>query len=164
MNKKLLLLFYRYPAERGEMNSFGQHLFYSVLSYHFEVKGLTFSNRDYSDKNITEVKLKSSNFKKIINLIFKLCSTQLTHYFSEEFLKEYKKIIKAFNPDYIYVEHALMMQFSVRFRNDAKIIFFNDESSIYIHDKSLRNILIEKLRNIRLHKFEKKRVKFRIQF
>lgn len=130
MNKKLLLIFYRYPAERGEMAYFGQHLFYSILSNHFEVKGLTFSNRNYSDENITEVKLQSSNFKKIINLIFKLRSTRLTHYFSKEFLKEYKKIIKDFNPDYIYVDHTFMMQYPIRFITNVKIIFFNYESSI----------------------------------
>jgi len=156
MKKKLLLLFYRYPAERGEMASFGQHLFYSVLSNHFEAKGLTFSNRDYSDENMTEVKLQNNNIRKIINLIFKLRSSRLTHYFSKEFLKEYKKIIKDFNPDCVYVDHTFMMQYPIRFMTNIKLILFNEESSIYINDKNLRNNLIEKIRNIRLHKFEKK--------
>jgi len=78
----------------------------------------------------------------------------LTHYQSQKFYFLLIKILNSFQPDVIYVEHLLMMQYVVNLKTNVKVVFFNDESNLYVDENNLRGSNYQNIRNIGLAKFE----------
>ena len=83
--KKILFLFYRSPIDNKTSSNKRQNLIYSTLKKNYEAKILTFGNKDELTENQQVVRLKKSNFTKIINFLLRLQSPRLTHYKSEKF-------------------------------------------------------------------------------
>ncbi|MCW8961178.1 MAG: hypothetical protein OQK29_06410, partial [Ignavibacteriaceae bacterium] len=152
--KKILFLFYRSPLNFETSNDKRQFITYSALKEKYEVKILTFGELDVHNDQVDIVEFKRSSLKKIFNFLIKLQSPRLTHYQSQKFYGLLIKILNSFQPDVIYVEHLLMMQYVVKLRTNAKIIFFNDESNLYVEENNLRGNFYQKIRNIGLAKLE----------
>ncbi len=152
--KKILFLFYRTPLNERFSTNRRQYFIYSSLDKKYETKILTFGNKNVEIKNQHIIALKNSSLRKIFNFIFKLQSPRITHYKSKEFKEALDKKLKIFQPDFIYVEHLLMMQYLLNIKTSAKIIFFNDESNSFLAENNLRGSIYEKLRNIRLSKMD----------
>ena len=152
--KKILFLFYRSPLDFKTSNDQRQNLIYSTLKDNFEVKILTFGNKNLQSEEQDVVLLRKSNTEKLFKFLFRLQSPRLTHYLSQEFKKLFEELLINFKPDYIYVEHLLMMQYVMNTKTNSKIIFFNDESNLYIKEKNLRGSFYQKLRNSGLAKLE----------
>ena len=136
-NKKILFLFYRSPLNFEKSNDKRQFIIYSALKEQNEIKILTFGEVDVHNDEEDVVELKHPALKKIFNLLIKLQSPRLTHYKSQKFYGLLIKILNSFQPDVIYVEHLLMMQYVVKLKTNAKIIFFNDESNLYVDENNL---------------------------
>ena len=145
--KKILFLFYRSPHNHQLSNDQRQSLIYSTLKDNFKVKILTFGNQNLQSEEQDVVLLRKSNTEKIFKFLFRLQSPRLTHYFSQEFKNLFEELLVNFKPDFIYVEHLLMMQYVMNITINSKIIFFNDESNLYIKEKNLRGSFYQKLRN-----------------
>ena len=145
--KKILFLFYRSPHNHQLSNDQRQNLIYSTLKDNFKVKILTFGNQNLQSEEQDVVLLRKSNTEKIFKFLFRLQSPRLTHYFSQEFKNLFEELLVNFKPDFIYVEHLLMMQYVMNITINSKIIFFNDESNLYIKEKNLRGSFYQKLRN-----------------
>ena len=158
-NKKILFLFYRSPLNFEKSNDKRQFIIYSALKEQNEIKILTFGEVDVHNDEEDVVELKHPALKKIFNLLIKLQSPRLTHYKSQKFYGLLIKILNSFQPDVIYVEHLLMMQYVVKLKTNAKIIFFNDESNLYVDENNLRGNSYQKIRNIGLAKLELKACK-----
>jgi len=152
--KKILFLFYRSPLDFKTSNDQRQNLIYSTLKDNFKVKILTFGNQNLKSEELNVVLLRKSNIEKLFKFLFRIQSPRLTHYFSQEFKKLFEELLINFKPDFIYVEHLLMMQYVINLKTDSKIIFFNDESNLYIKEKNLRGNFYQKLRNTGLAKLE----------
>ena len=157
--KKILFLFYRSPLNFEKSNDKRQFIIYSALKEQNEIKILTFGEVDVHNDEEDVVELKHPALKKIFNLLIKLQSPRLTHYKSQKFYGLLIKILNSFQPDVIYVEHLLMMQYVVKLKTNAKIIFFNDESNLYVDENNLRGNSYQKIRNIGLAKLELKACK-----
>ena len=152
--KRILFLFYRSPFNSEIENNKRQELIYSTVKNICQAKILTFGSSYFSDDEQTIIPLKSSIVKKVARFLFLLKSARLTHYFSKIFNSALIKTIESFKPNYIYVEHLLMMQYVLNLTTQAKIIFFNDESNLYVQEKNLRGNVYQKLRNMGLAKFD----------
>jgi len=154
-NKKILFLFYRSPLENSSSNNRRQYLIYSTLKkISNETIILTFGDSDSSDEEQIIVARKISNLKKIINFLLLYRSPRLSHYYSKNFKKSFEETITKFKPDYIYIEHLLMMQYVINLKTIAKIIFYNDESNMFIDENRLRGNFFQVLRNINLAKID----------
>lgn len=157
--KKLLALHYRQPFKNGRSNSFGQHYFHQVFKEIYEVKGLAFGEKSEQLDNIAMVPLHSSSIKKIVKFVFGMKSVRLTHFESNNFSKAFYKEIEEYNPDIIYVEHIVMMQYLIGFKTKAKVILFDDDSFLYSKENKLEGSFYQRIRNYGLSKFEKKALK-----
>ena len=152
--KKILFLFYRTPFNCVGSNDRRQYLIFSTLSEKFDTKILAFGEvNQHSDKQQI-IWLKNFKLKKIINFLLKLQSPRITHYYSKEFNESLVENLKTYQPDLIYVEHLLMMQYVLNIETSAKIIFFNDESNLFVDAKKLRNNLYERIRNFGLARMD----------
>ena len=152
--KKLLALHYRPPFRNGRSNSFGQYYFHEIFNKNFEVRGLSFGEQGENLNNFHIIPLESSSFKKIENFIFKLESVRLTHFNSAKFRKILLEQLSQFDPDIIYVEHIVMMQYLVDIKTKAKVILFDDDSFLYAKENNLEGSIYQKIRNIGLADFE----------
>ena len=152
--KKILFLFYRSPLNFEKSNDKRQFIIYSALKEQNEVKILTFGEVDEHNDEEDVVELKHPALKKIFNFLIKLQSPRLTHYQSQKFYFLLIKILNSFQPDVIYVEHLLMMQYVVNLKTNVKVVFFNDESNLYVDENNLRGSNYQNIRNIGLAKFE----------
>jgi len=152
--RKILFLFYRSPLSYNISNDKRQHFIYLTLKEHYDVKILTLGYQDSHTEEQDVVKLKKSNLKKIFNFLIKLQSPRLTHFRSEKFKNLFKETLISYKPNFIYVEHLLMMQYVLNLATIAKIIFFNDESNLYVQENYLRGNFYQKLRNVGLAKLD----------
>lgn len=152
--KKILFLFNRSPFLYEKRNDRHQFQIYSELKDHYETKILTFEN-DF-DNSFEQIAIKRDNNKylKILYFLLKAQSPRLTHFRSKKFDYTLSKLLESFKPDFIYVEHLLMMQYVVDKNLSGKIVFFNDESNLFIESKKIRGNFYQRLRNIGLSKFE----------
>ncbi|NWG27146.1 MAG: glycosyltransferase family 4 protein [Ignavibacteriaceae bacterium] len=155
LNKKILFLFPRTPLNYNTSNDKRQYLIYSTLNKKFETKILTFGEKDEVTGEQITVRLKNSNFKKIFYFISRLKSSRLTHYQSEKFKYQLQKILASYEPDIIYIEHLLLMQYILKLETNAKIVFYNDESNWFVDENNLRGNLYQSLRNIGLTSLER---------
>ena len=144
--KKILFVFSRSPFEYSSNRDRRQFFIYSVLKDYSDSKVLCFGDENFSLDHQTVVELKASKIKKIFYFILKLQSPRITHFKSKRFLEILVDIIESFNPDFIYVEHILMMQYFINITTKAEVILFNDESNLFIQDNNLRGNLFQKLR------------------
>lgn len=154
--KKVLFVNYRYPSPKGEMCSFGQHFFLQALDG-FEVRGICFGKTSGRLENFEIVRRSSNKLKKIINLFLGI-PPRITDTSSKKFQKRLIAIIDQFKPDFIYVEHVVMMHYFLKLHYNSKIVFFDDESVIYIEKFNLRRKIIERIKNFRLQVYEAKSI------
>jgi len=158
MKKKLLAIYYRPPLLGLPQNSFGQYYILKVLETIYEIRTLSF--QPPVDLNISGDYLRPefSRSKKLFNLFFKQRSPHLTHYFTNEMAQLYNEAIKEFEPDLIYVDNIVMMQYPVKYKTSSKIWFFDDDSRLFNNKIRPKNNFIEKIRNTGLEKFELKAI------
>ncbi|MGD8306545.1 MAG: glycosyltransferase [Ignavibacteria bacterium] len=156
MKKKLLALYYRPPELNLPQNSYGQYHILQAAKEVFETRILSFKSPLLVEQGKSYFVPNYSFNKKISNLIFKIRSSRLTHYFTEEMFKAHKDLLYNFKPDLLYVDNLVMMQYPLAFHPNSKILFYDDESQLFIKHKKLRNGFKEFIRNIRLADFEKK--------
>lgn len=158
MKKKLLAIYYRPPLLGLPQNSFGQYYILKVLETIYEIRTLSF--QPPVDLNISGDYLRPefSRSKKLFNLFFKQRSPHLTHYFTNEMAQLYNDAIKEFEPDLIYVDNIVMMQYPVKYKTSSKIWFFDDDSRLFNNKIRPKNNFIEKIRNTGLEKFELKAI------
>ena len=158
MKKKLLAIYYRPPLLGLPQNSFGQYYILKVLETIYEIRTLSF--QPPVDLNISGDYLRPefSRSKKLFNLFFKQRSPHLTHYFTNEMAQLYNNAIKEFEPDLIYVDNIVMMQYPIKYKTSSKIWFFDDDSRLFNNKIRPKNNFIEKIRNTGLEKFELKAI------
>ena len=158
MKKKLLAIYYRPPLLGLPQNSFGQYYILKVLETIYEIRTLSF--QPPVDLNISGDYLRPefSRSKKLFNLFFKQRSPHLTHYFTNEMAQLYNDAIKEFEPDLIYVDNIVMMQYPVKYKTSSQIWFFDDDSRLFNNKIRPKNNFIEKIRNTGLEKFELKAI------
>lgn len=153
--KKLLALHYRPPFKNGRSNSFGQYYFHQVFKGKYEVKGLAFGEKNEHLDDFKIIPLQRSSIKKIVKFVFGIKSVRLTHFDSNNFSKAFYEEIEEFNPDIIYIEHIVMMQYLIGFKTKAKVILFDDDSFLYSKKNQLEGNYYQRIRNYRLTEFEK---------
>lgn len=158
MKKKLLALYYRPPLLNLPQNSYGQYHILQSAEEFFEIRALSFNSPVCVVQDRTYYRPNDSMFFKLVNLVFKGRSPRLTHYWNLDFLNAYKKALKDFEPDILYVDNLLMMQYPLEFKPGSRIWFYNDESQLYIKGNGLRKNLFEKIKNFGLSRFEKKAI------
>lgn len=151
--KKVLCLFFREPQQDGYLNTYKYYVFSEFFKKNFNIQILSFEK--IQEHKVVFPKDSANTFGKICNLILGK-PIRLTHYWSDNFLEEYISILDIFNPDIIYVEHLVMMQYVLKKNNNAKIIFYDDESVLFQKSFGLINSLKEKIKNFRLSNFETK--------
>jgi len=154
MKKVAIFLHYRPPLQNGRSISYGQYYINKVFEQYFDIYGISFGYKTEKLSRYLIIPLKKNYFKKILLFIFLGKSPRLTHYSSILFRQELKKIINNYNPDYIYVEHVLMMQYLININSKAKIILFVDDSFLYSKKNSSIMSLSQRMRNIRLTNYE----------
>lgn len=157
--KKLLALHYRPPFKNGRSNSFGQYYFHQVFKEKYEVRGLAFGENNEHLDDFKIIPLQSSSIEKILKFIFGMKSVRLTHFESNNFSKAFYKEIEEFNPDIIYVEHVVMMQYLIGFKTKANVILFDDDSFLFSKKNKLEGSFYQRIRNYGLTEFEKKALK-----
>lgn len=156
MKKKLLALCYRPPELGYSHNSQGQYFILQSVQKFFITRILSFNPiANSKDSNSFFISI-FSKISKIFKLILFGRSPRLSHYWDENFFDSYKKILDEFKPDYLYIDHILMMQYALKLFPKSKILLYNEESQLYIKRYKLRNNLIELVKNFRLDDFEKK--------
>ncbi|MDP2364765.1 MAG: glycosyltransferase, partial [Ignavibacteria bacterium] len=101
---------------------------------------------------------KDSMIVKLLSLLFLGRSPRLTHYWSKSFFYAYRTMLEEFNPDILYVDHLLMMQYPLKYKPDAQIWLYNEESQLYIKKYNLRKNIFDLVKNIGLSGFEKKAI------
>lgn len=156
MKKKLLALCYRPPKPGNAQNSQGQYFILQSAQKIFDTQILSF-NPIASGKKSTSIFISIfPKISKLFKLILLKRSPRLSHYWSKEIFNMYVRLLDEFKPDYIYVDHILMMQYPLKLSPKAKIWLYNEESQLYIKKYKLRRNLIELVKNYRLSDFEKK--------
>ncbi|MFZ1517806.1 MAG: glycosyltransferase [Ignavibacteriaceae bacterium] len=156
MKKKLLALCYRPPEPGNAQNSQGQYFILQSAQKFFDIQILSFNPTAYSkDSNSFFIAI-FSKIAKIVKLILLGRSPRLSHYWDKNFFNSYQKILNEFKPDYLYIDHILMMQYPLKLFPKSKIWLYNEESQLYIKKYKLRKNLIELVKNYRLDYFEKK--------
>ncbi len=151
MRRKILFLFYREPRVDGYYNTYKHYVFLNACKEKFNVRYLTYEK--IVDGKLVTPKDAPGTINKIGNL-FLGKSSRITHYQSKSFFREYLSILNEFNPDIIYVEHVVMMQFILRKTNGAKIVFYDDESVLFQKSIGLLHGLKEQVKNFNLEKLE----------
>ena len=152
--KKILFLFYRSPLGFNSSNDKRQYLIYTQFKKNCETRILTFGDQNSVTEEQVIIKLKPSHVIKIFNFIFRLKSPRMTHYFSKKYKNILNQILNSYKPDFIYVEHIVMMQYIINMKTKAKLIFFNDESQLFLIKMKLVGNFYQKLRNTRLNLIE----------
>ena len=150
----MLALYCRPPILNLPQNSYGQFHILQCLQKYYETKIISFNSYDANSKKDIYFEPKNSKFIKILRFLFQKRATRLTHYWSDKFFTEYKRAIQEFDPDVLYIDNLLMMQYPFAHNHRAKIWFYDDESNLFIKENNLRKSWIEKFRNIGLNKFE----------
>jgi len=158
MKKKLLALYYRSPELNLPQNSYGQYHILKAAKEVFETRILSFQSPAAIEQDKNYFKPNYSFSNKIFNLALRGNSPHLTHYFTKEMFKAYKDSLNDFNPDLLYVDNLLMMQYPIAYLPKSKIWFYDDESQIYVKGNALRNNFLEQIRNIGLSKYEQKAI------
>lgn len=156
MKNKLLALCYRSPEPGNVQNSQGQYFILQSIHKYFDTQILSLNpivNSKHSNRFFISIFAK---ILKLFKLIFLGRSPRLTHYWDKNYFNSYEKILNEFKPDYLYVDHILMMQYLFRLFPKSKILLYNEESQLYIKKYKLRKNLIEVVKNFRLCDFEKK--------
>ena len=157
--KKLLCLHYRPPLKSGRTNSFGQYYFHNVFNKYFVTKGISFGDDNEVLNNFEIIPVQNNNFKETLNLIFIGRSPRLTHFYSRVFKNIFQNMLNEFDPDFIYVEHVVMMQYLLNLKTKAKVILFDDESFLHISKNKIKKNLYQTIRNYRLTSYEIRSIK-----
>ena len=158
MKKKLLALYYRPPVLGYSQNAQGQYYILQSASRFFETRILSFNSSSIGVKEENYFNTKNSTIIKLFNLLISGKSPRLSNLWNKEFLKTFKTNLEEFNPDFIYLDHLLMMQYPLESLLNAKILLYNEESQLYIKKFKLRKNLFELVKNFGLSDFEKKAI------
>lgn len=158
MKKKLLALCYRPPLLGYSQNSQGQYHILQNAQKYFETRILSFKHSSIEVQEENYFKTNNSTILKVFNLLFDQKSPRLTNLWNAEFSEAFKYNLDEFKPDFIYVDHILMMQYPFRFSTNAKILLYNEESQLYINKYKLRKTIYEYIKNYGLSEYEKKAV------
>ena len=158
MKKRLLALCYRPPILGYSQNAQGQYFILQSASSLFETRILSFKSLSIDVQEENYFMPNSSTILKFINLFFHRKSPRLTHLWNVDFLEAFKRNLEEFEPDFIYLDHLLMMQYPFRYSTNAKILLYNEESHLYIKKFKLRRNIFEVVKNFGLSDFEKKAI------
>jgi glycosyltransferase involved in cell wall biosynthesis len=158
MKKKLLVLCYRPPVVGFSQNAQGQYYILQSASRLFETRILSFNSSSNGVQEENYFNTNNSTIIKLFNLLLFAKSPRLSNLWNKEFLIAFKTKLEKFNPDFIYVDHLLMMQYPLKLSPEVKVLLYNEESQLYIKKYKLRKNIFDLIKNFGLSDFEKKAV------
>lgn len=158
MPQKLLALFYREPKFGESQNAQGQYYILQSVSRIYETRLLSFNTLVSNVRNKSYFIKNSSKMKKIFNFIFLGISPRITSLWDKKFLQAFRSCLDEFKPDFIYVDHILIMQYLFKTKTTAKILLYNEESQLFIKEYKLRKTFFEIVKNFGLSKYEIKAI------